>query len=71
MAMKMRMRSILTAGAVLFTLVGCMQADRQASFDPSAPGATGRTVVPGSTSTIAGDALATEQQQKWGGGRQR
>lgn len=69
--MKMLMRSTLTAGAALIALVGCVQADRQASFDPNAPGATGRTVVPGSTSTIAGDALATEQQQKWGGGRQR
>jgi hypothetical protein len=32
---------------------------------PSTPGWTGRTVVPGNTSTVAGNAAATELQQKW------
>jgi hypothetical protein len=32
---------------------------------PTTPGWTGRTVVVGNTSTIAGDAAATELQQKW------
>jgi hypothetical protein len=31
--------------------------------NPDVPGATGRTIVPGNTSTIAGDALATRTQQ--------
>jgi hypothetical protein len=31
--------------------------------NPNVPGATGRTIVPGDHSTIAGDALATELQR--------
>jgi hypothetical protein len=38
---------------------------------PNTPGWTGRSVVLGSTSTIAGDAQATYDQQKWQMGRQR
>jgi hypothetical protein len=30
----------------------------------TAPGATGKTVVPGSNSTVAGDKSATEEQKK-------
>jgi hypothetical protein len=37
----------------------------------STPGFTGRTIIPGNNSTIAGDAEATEQQQKWPTGRSR
>jgi hypothetical protein len=29
------------------------------------PGWTGRTLIPGNTSTVAGDAAATNSQQKW------
>jgi hypothetical protein len=54
-------------------LGGCSQ-----SFDsgtlaigPNTPGSTGRTIVIGNNSTIAGDAVATEQQQKWPLGRGR
>jgi hypothetical protein len=35
------------------------------ALGPSTPGWTGRTVVPGNTSTVAGNAAATELQQKW------
>jgi hypothetical protein len=36
--------------------------------DPSVPGATGRTIVPGSHSTIAGDRSASEAQRTSAGG---
>ena len=39
--------------------------------NPNTPGATGRVIIPGSTSTIAGDAQANYIQQKWGVGGQR
>ena len=31
--------------------------------DPTVPGATGRTIIVGSSSTVAGDAAATEMQR--------
>jgi hypothetical protein len=31
--------------------------------NPSAPGATGRTIVPGDNSTVAGDAMATQMER--------
>lgn len=34
-----------------------------AASNPNLPGATGRTVIRGNTSTISGDAKATRQQQ--------
>lgn len=34
-----------------------------AASNPNVPGATGRTIIPGNNSTIAGDAEATRQQQ--------
>ena len=37
--------------------------------DAKTPGWTGRTVVIGSNSTVAGDAAATYDQQKWPRGR--
>ena len=53
----------------LLALAGCSQptatATDASASGGSVPGATGRTVVPGSNSTVAGDANATEQQQKW------
>jgi hypothetical protein len=42
-----------------------------AAIGPNTPGFTGRTVVPGNNSTIAGNAEATEMQQKWPLGRNR
>jgi hypothetical protein len=66
-------RSAMLLGATLVTFAGCAApADMKAAQDPNTPGATGRTVVIGSNSTIAGDALATYYQQKWGSyGRNR
>jgi hypothetical protein len=57
--------------ALLGLPAGCSVAgtDARSTADGSTPGWTGRTVVPGSTSTIAGDAAATDLQQKWGVGR--
>ncbi len=43
----------------------------QAALNAETPGWTGRTFVVGSTSSVAGDAQATYEQQKWGIGRQR
>jgi hypothetical protein len=37
-----------------------------AAADPNVPGATGRTIVLGDSSTIAGDASATRAQQTGG-----
>ena len=60
-------RSALLLGSTLMILAGCAApVDMQAARDPNTPGATGRTVVIGSNSTIAGDAGATYYQQKWG-----
>ena len=42
-----------------------------AAANANTPGWTGRTIVPGSASTIAGNAQATYDQQKWQSGRQR
>jgi hypothetical protein len=62
----------LAAGSVLAVLLlaACAQ-DTEAARNPSMPGATGRTIVPGNTSTIADDAEATLQQQRWPIGRGR
>ena len=59
--------------ALLGLQVGCGVAgtDSRSAADASTPGWTGRTVVVGSTSTVAGDAQATYLQQKWGSGRER
>ena len=57
---------IIGQALAVLVLAGCSQpypADGSASAT-SVPGATGRTIVPGSNSTVAGDAGATEQQQK-------
>jgi hypothetical protein len=70
--MKMMTRSILIASSVLSILAGCSApGGGQAAQGPNAPGWTGQTQVPGSTSTVAGDAAATDLQQKWGGARGR
>jgi hypothetical protein len=46
------------------------QAAQQSASNPNVPGATGRTIVEGDRSTIAGDAKATRMQQTgaYGGG---
>jgi hypothetical protein len=50
----------------LALLAGCAtQGAGQSAQDQNVPGATGRTIVPGSTSTVGSDAEATYQQQKW------
>ena len=56
--------------APCLTLNGCTQptAAAMAAAGPNTPGWTGRTIVPGSHSTVAGDAQATYDQQKWPSG---
>jgi len=64
----MNKRPILLIALLLGTPAGCGAPRTNASgasANASTPGWTGRTVIPGSTSTVAGDAAATEQQQKW------
>jgi hypothetical protein len=65
--MTVSMRLFPLPGALLAILAGCGVTGNgvQTVHDPTMPGWTGRTVVIGSHSTIAGDAVATEQQQKW------
>jgi len=63
-------RSVLLVASLLAMPVGCgvtqtNVSGREAAPTSATPGWTGRTVVVGSSSTIAGDAVATEQQQKW------
>jgi hypothetical protein len=61
------MRACLLLAGLLAIPVGCggPAGSGVAANDPNAPGWTGRTTVLGSHSTIAGDAAATELQQKW------
>jgi hypothetical protein len=61
--------SIVTAVALL---AGCAQTPPgSASLGSDTPGWTGRTVVVGTSSTVAGAAEATYLNQKWGIGRNR
>ena len=67
-------RFIFSAAAVLIALGACSVAGSGRGADQTAqnadrPGWTGRTFVVGSTSTVGGDAAATEIQQKWQLGR--
>ena len=68
-------RSIVAAAALLAALGGCSVPPggdaSQATANANTPGWTGRTFVIGSSSTVAGNAQATYEQQKWGVGRQR
>jgi hypothetical protein len=67
--------SLLLAAPLLAIVLlgGCTQspAASTVAVNPNTPGWTGRTIVVGNNSTIAGDAVATEQQQKWPLGRGR
>jgi len=67
--------SLLLAAPLLaiVALGGCAQNPPPGAnaINANTPGWTGRTVVVGNNSTIAGDAGATEQQQKWPLGRGR
>jgi hypothetical protein len=64
-------RSVFWAASLLLALGGCTvpgsNTDRTAQ-NANIPGWTGRAFVVGSRSTVAGDAAATELQQKWGRG---
>jgi hypothetical protein len=56
--------AIVRAAVVLAALGGC-SALPTGTPDANTPGWTGRTIVPGCSSTLSGDAAATEDQQKW------
>jgi hypothetical protein len=58
-------RSTLLIVALLAAPTGCSAPSNQTARNANTPGWTGRTFVPGSTSTLAGNAVATDQQQKW------
>lgn len=68
-------RFILSAAPALLMLGGCSVpltpgAD-EAARNANTRGWTGRTVVVGNNSTVAGDAEATYLAQKWGVGQRR
>jgi hypothetical protein len=50
--------------ALCALLAACTQAPPQ-NANANTPGYTGNTVVPGNNSTLAGNAQATYDQQKW------
>jgi hypothetical protein len=52
-------------GAITVTAGACSGPGGIAGAGPGTPGWTGRTVVIGDDSTIAGDSQATYLQQKW------
>jgi hypothetical protein len=66
-------RAIVPAAILLATLAACSAPPdaAQAEKNANTPGWTGRTIVVGSTSTIAGNAEATYEQQKWQLGKGR
>ncbi len=47
-------------------LAGCATTTPPQTANADTPGYTGRTVLIGNNSTLAGDAEATYRQQKWG-----
>jgi hypothetical protein len=69
------MRIIVPAAVLLASLAGCSPppsaATAQAAKNADTPGWTGSTIVVGSNSTIAGNAQATYDQQKWQLGKGR
>lgn len=60
----------MTQGTLAILLCGLLLAGCAATpprtADANTPGYTGSAIVVGSSSTLAGDAEATYQQQKWG-----
>jgi len=59
-------RALFTAACLIAPLAGCGGNQTTAGVaDKSTPGWTGSTFVVGSNSTIAGNAVATDMQQKW------
>jgi uncharacterized lipoprotein YajG len=67
----MAMSRLAWLAPIVVLLAGCAQPGGTVAAGPNTPGWTGRTVVPGSGSTVAGNAEATDLQQKWGVGRER
>jgi hypothetical protein len=59
------MRRPIVAIVLCALMAACTQAPPP-NADANTPGFTGRTVVPGNSSTIGGNAEATYLQQKWG-----
>ena len=57
---------IIGFAALFFTATIAAVASAGNPADPNTPGATGRTIVRGDNSTIAGDAQATRMQQTGG-----
>ena len=55
---------LLSASQARASAPGSAQATEQSASNPNVPGATGRTIVRGDRSTIAGDADATRIQQE-------
>jgi hypothetical protein len=53
---------------LLLAIASCAQTPSSQAVAPGTPGYTGRTVVIGNNSTVAGNAEATYLQQKWGYG---
>jgi hypothetical protein len=60
------MPRLVIALATLLTLAACAAPSPPGVANANTPGWTGTTVVRGSTSTMADNANATFQQQKWG-----
>ena len=61
---------LLSVSQALASAPGGAQATEQSASNPNVPGATGRTIVRGDCSTIAGDAKATRMQQEGAYGRE-
>ena len=56
------MTNLIVATLLALTVIACTVPVANA-YDDNTPGYTGRTIVPGNNSTIAGDAAATRMQQ--------
>ncbi len=67
--MTLTIRSMSLTLSLLIALGACSApvsyTPEQSAQNAKTPGWTGRTFVIGSNSTIVGDAVATEMQQKW------
>jgi hypothetical protein len=57
---------IIAASLMLCTLLAACTRAPPPNANANTPGFTGSTIVPGNDSTIAGNAEATYNQQKWG-----